>query len=102
MSYSNSSTIYTMGTALSRAEQLGVRVEVLVGGQWLAGYIVANDGVGLVLNSDGEEHSVVRIESIFAVRVLTPAPMAQPMPQPKSQPLVPAPQARPMPRPRSA
>jgi hypothetical protein len=94
MSYSNSSTIYTMGTALSRAEQLGVRVEVLVGGQWLAGFIVANDGVGLVLNSDGEEHSVVRIEGISAVRVLTPAPMSQPLPA--------ASQARPMPRPRSA
>jgi len=94
MSYSNSSTIYTMGTALGRAEQMGIRVEVLVGGQWLSGNIVANDGVGLVLNSDGEEHSVVRIESITAVRVFAHAPVGRPIES--------APTARPMPRPRSA
>ena len=93
MSY-GTSTVYTMGTALNRAEQMGVRVDVLVGGQWLSGFIVANDGVGLVLNNDGEEHSVVRIEGISAVRISTAAPMGRPLPAGQA--------ARPMPRPRSA
>jgi len=75
------STIYTMGTALSRAEQLGIRVDVLVGGQWLSGCIVGNDGVGLVLNGDSEEHSVVRMESIQAVRVFATAPVGQALEQ---------------------
>ena len=70
-----SSTLYTIGTALSRAEQIDVPVEVLVAGQWLSGRIVASDGMGLVLNSDNEEHSVVRMESISAVRVFTAAPV---------------------------
>ena len=93
MSYANS-TLYTMGTALSRAEQLGVAVEVLVAGQWLSGHIVASDGTGLVLNGENEEHSVVRMESISAVRVFTHAPVGTS--------LAPAAEARPMPRPRTA
>jgi len=90
MNYSGS-TIYTMGTALSRAEQLGIQVEVLVGGEWLSGCIAGNDGVGLVLTSNREEHSVVRIESINAVRVFATAPVGPAIEQ----------VARPMPRPRT-
>jgi len=94
MGYANS-TLYTIGTALSRAEQLGVPVEVLVAGQWLSGRIVATDGMGLVLNSENEEHSVVRMESISAVRVFTHAPVGPPIAAAE-------PMARPMPHPRSA
>jgi hypothetical protein len=94
MGYANS-TLYTIGTALSRAEQLGTPVEVLVAGQWLSGRIVATDGMGLVLNSEDEEHSVVRMESISAVRIFTPAPVG---PQIAAAEAI----ARPMPCPRSA
>lgn len=90
-----SSTMYTIGTALSRAEQNCIPVEVLVGGHWLTGRIVASDGVGLVLSNDGEEHSVVRLESITAVRVFTTAPVGPPIEAAE-------PEAWPMPRPRSA
>ena len=91
----NSSMIYTMGTALNRAQQLGVPVEVLVAGQWLSGRIVASDGIGLVLNCENEEHSVVRMENISAVRIFTTAPVGPPIEATEHV-------ARPMPRPRSA
>lgn len=85
------STMYTIGTALSRAEQNAIPVEVLVGGHWLSGHIVASDGIGVVLSNAGEEHSVVRMDSISAVRVFTEAPIGKDVVE-----------ARPMPRPRPA
>jgi hypothetical protein len=84
------SMVYTMGTALSRAEQCDLPVEVLVGGQWLTGRVVGNDGTGLVLAGEQGEHAVVRIESITAVRVFTDTPhdrapaAARPMPRQRS------------------
>ena len=65
---------YTIGTALSRAQEAGHRVEVLVDGHWLTGQIVAADGIGVVLESTEDEHSVVRMERINAVRVHSAAP----------------------------
>jgi hypothetical protein len=65
---------YTIGTALSRALEAGHEVEVLVEGQWMGGLVVASDGVGLVLEISETEHSVVRMESINAVRVFSAAP----------------------------
>lgn len=65
---------YTIGTALSRALDAGHDVQVLVEGQWLSGRVVASDGVGLVLESAETEHSVVRMESIAAVRVFAATP----------------------------
>jgi hypothetical protein len=67
MSY-DSSMVYTMGTALSRALEDHTHVEVLVEGVWLAGSVVLHDGVGVVLDS-GEEHSVVKVDRIGAIRV---------------------------------
>ena len=69
------STVYSMGTALSRAHDNGTDVEVLVGGQWLAGMVVAYDGHGVVLEGADRTHAVIRMESIQAVRVdgLAPA-----------------------------
>ena len=74
MSTYGASMQYTIGTALSRALDNGHEVEVLVEGQWLTGRVVASDGVGLVLETTETEHSVVRMDSINAVRVFAAVP----------------------------
>jgi len=71
---SNSSVLYTIGTALNRAHDHDAPVQILVEGQWLAGNVVAIDGHGVVLTGDELEHSVIRMESISAVRIFSPAP----------------------------
>lgn len=63
------STLYTIGTALTRAHGSDVGVDVLVNGQWLNGHVTALDGHGLVLHGDDDVLSVLRMESISAVRV---------------------------------
>ena len=55
------STLFTIGTALRRAESNHLPVEVLVQGHWLRGTVAGLDGHGLVL-STYSEHSVVRLE----------------------------------------
>jgi hypothetical protein len=62
------STIFTIGTALRRAESTNMPVEVLVQGHWLSGLVAGVDGHGLVLSTHSE-YSVVRLESIIAVRI---------------------------------
>jgi len=74
MSSYSASMQYTIGTALSRALDAGHDVEVLVEGQWLSGRVVASDGVGVVLEVNETEHSVVRMDSINAVRVFAATP----------------------------
>ena len=76
------SIVYTIGTALNRAHDNDVQVEVLVEGQWLTGSVVAVDGHGVVLNSDHREHSVVRMDSVSAVRIYTDAPHRAPIEAP--------------------
>ena len=70
-----SSMQYTIGTALDRARQQGLEVEVLVEGHWLTGMIAAADGLGVVLDREGVEHFVVRLDRISSVRVGAQAPM---------------------------
>lgn len=84
------STIYTIGTALNRARDNDVAVQLLVEGQWLTGRIAAVDGHGVVLHSDDLEHAVVRMERVAAVRICSAlpgrTPIAQaphPMPSPR-------------------
>ena len=89
---SSDSTIYTIGTALNRARDNDIAVEVLVEGQWISGSVVAVDGHGVVLNSDEREHLVVRMESVSAVRIFTQVPGRTPI----------SAGARPMPGPRAA
>ncbi|MGD9961040.1 hypothetical protein [Nocardioides sp.] len=67
----NDSTVYTIGTALNRAKDQDLPVQVLVEGQWLGGTVQASDGHGLVLSNEAREQSVVRMQSISAVRVLS-------------------------------
>jgi hypothetical protein len=81
------SVLYTVGTALNRAYDGGVQVQVLVEGQWLSGRVAAIDGHGVVLHSDDSEHAVVRMGSVAAVRVFAAPPRraridggARPMP----------------------
>ena len=85
-----SSMLYTMGMAISRAEDLGLDVSVLVDGHWIEGHIAAQDGVGLVLEHDSLEHSVVKMDQIAAVRIMSESPYRQqiaagatPMPGPR-------------------
>jgi len=83
------STLYTIGTALNRARDNGIDVEILVAGQWLDGQVVAVDGHGIVLDSADHQHAVVRIESVSAVKIGSPSPIrrqiteARPMPAPR-------------------
>lgn len=63
------STIYTIGTALTRAQGSDVSVDVLVAGSWLHGHVSAVDGHGLVLHGDDDVLSVLRMDSITAVQV---------------------------------
>lgn len=72
MSYT--STIYTMGTALGVARDNHIPCTLLVDGQWMHGHVLAADGHGVVLDMDGTEHSVVRMERISVVRMMTAAP----------------------------
>jgi sRNA-binding regulator protein Hfq len=75
----HSSTIFTVGTALRRAENNNLPVEVLVQGHWLRGTVAGVDSLGVILSTHSE-HSVVRLESISAVRIpetMADAPVAE-------------------------
>ena len=85
-----SSMLYTMGMAINRAQDLGFDVAVLVDGHWMEGRIAAQDGVGLVLEHESAEHSVVKMDRISAVRIMSESPYRQeltsaamPMPGPR-------------------
>ncbi len=47
------STLFTIGTALSRARDHGVVVRVLVAGHWIEGMVSEVDGHGVVLTGSG-------------------------------------------------
>jgi len=81
------SVLYTIGTALNRAHDNGVLVQVLVEGQWLEGRVAAVDGHGVVLKSDDVEHVVVRMSSVSAVRVFAESPNRQPLPTSAATPM---------------
>jgi hypothetical protein len=77
-----SSTLYTIGTALRRAHDHSLPVSLLVEGYWMEGRVLAIDGHGVLLDLvEDNEHSVIRLEAISAVRVqgrlpATPEPEA--------------------------
>ena len=60
------STIFTVGTLLSRAQDAGVPVRVLVEGNWIGGTPVDSDGHGVVLDSPLGQ-VLVRMGAISAV-----------------------------------
>ncbi len=104
------STLYTIGTALSRAQDAEVAVDLLVTGQWIHGRVSALDGHGVVLHGDGDELSIIRMQSIDAVKVRQAAAFegrpeveagtheeaAQPMPSGQAHPMPAAPADRPV------
>jgi hypothetical protein len=63
------STLYTIGTALTRAHDRDVPVDVLVAGQWIHGAVSAIDGHGVVLQCDDGGLAMIRVESIAVVLV---------------------------------
>lgn len=69
-----SSMQYTVGTAIERAREHGHSVELLVEGNWVSGLVVANDGLGVVLEGADDEHCIVRLERVSAVRVRAGSP----------------------------
>lgn len=96
------SMVYTMGTALNRAHEEGYEVAVLVDGVWLNGVVSVSDGVGVVLEGEGE-HAIVRVDHVTAIRVMSPLPWKQPAPEAPPGPSGAAPSrdgARPVPDPR--
>lgn len=70
----DTSLVYTMGTALSRAQEHRSTVQVLVQGQWMAGRVVGVDGHGLVLERDDTDHAVIRLADVGAVRAVGSVP----------------------------
>jgi hypothetical protein len=66
------STIYTIGTALSRAQANDLPVDVLAEGQWLPGRVLALDSHGVVLTNEELGYAVIRLASVTAVRVIDP------------------------------
>ncbi|MGN0065858.1 MAG: hypothetical protein ACI379_16605 [Nocardioides sp.] len=67
MSGRASSTLFTVGTLLRRAQDQGVSVRALVEGQWVDGVPVAADSMGVILDApDGQ--TLIRTEAITAVR----------------------------------
>lgn len=99
------STLYTIGTALSRAQDAEVAVDLLVTGQWIHGRVSALDGHGVVLHGEDDELSIIRMQSIDAVKVRQAAVFegrpeveagghedaAQPMPSGQAHPMPAAP-----------
>src|SRR5687768_2550479 len=62
-----SSTMFSVGTLLRRAEDTGAEVHVLVQSSWLHGRVIGCDGLGAVID-DGEDQCLVRLDSVVAVR----------------------------------
>lgn len=91
-------TLWTIGTALRRAEELEARVDLLISGHWISGTIVAVDGHGTLIRSDTQDHSVIRLDHISAVRIIQNAldvPLAEAMFEDADRPDVPTQQPSP-------
>ena len=73
------STIYSVGTLLSRTEGTGQPVRVLVEGNWITGTPLSCDGYGAIQESE-EGQFLVRVEAISAVAYV-PAPVSVPQPR---------------------
>ena len=65
----SSSMQHTIGSAVERARQGGLFVEILVGDHWLDGVVLESDGHGVVLENEGRDRCVVRLEHVSAVRI---------------------------------
>jgi hypothetical protein len=57
----------TVGQALDRAQHEGVRVRVLMSGEWFAGRVTNTDSQSLMLEGDDGTTYVMRIDAITCV-----------------------------------
>ena len=62
-----SSTMFSVGTLLRRAEDTGTEVKVLVQNTWLTGRVLGCDGLGAILDDGEGNQSLVRLDHIAAV-----------------------------------
>ncbi len=62
-----SSTMFSVGTLLRRAEDTGAEVKVLVQNSWLTGHVLGCDGLGAVLDDGRGSQSLVRLDQVAAV-----------------------------------
>jgi hypothetical protein len=62
----STSTLFTVGTLLSRAQDAGTPVRVLVEGVWVAGTPVESDGHGVILDGPSGQF-LVRTNAITVV-----------------------------------
>ena len=62
-----SSTMFSVGTLLRRAEDTGVEVKVLVQHSWLTGRVLGCDGLGAILDDGAGNQSLVRLDQVAAV-----------------------------------
>ena len=67
------SMLYTIGTALNAAHESGTRVAVLATGHWMSGTIGAVDGYGVMLDDNGTDQYIIKLDQITAVRVIAEA-----------------------------
>lgn len=95
-----SSMLYTMGSALDAALREKTEVSVLVDGAWLTGNVVLYDGTGVVLDNR-DNHSIVKVAAISAVKVLAQLPWQRSITRDGEAPLAPTfDEPMPMPGPR--
>jgi hypothetical protein len=64
-----SSMLLTVGHALDRAKDEGMVVRINVGGEWVTGRVINNDGHGVAILESNGDLCVVRQEVISAVRM---------------------------------
>ena len=62
-----SSTMFSVGTLLRRAEDTGTEVKVLVQNSWLTGRVLGCDGLGAILDDGKGSQSLVRLDQVAAV-----------------------------------
>ncbi|PKH41334.1 hypothetical protein CXG46_09585 [Nocardioides alpinus] len=62
-----SSTMFSVGTLLRRAEDTGTEVKLLVQNSWLTGRVLGCDGVGAILDDGEGSQSLVRLDQVAAV-----------------------------------
>ena len=97
--WASTSMMYTMGMALDRAAEAGHGASA----SWSRGRgstvsIAAVDGMGVVLESDDGDHTVIRVDRVAAVKVHAESPFRTSIARGTAA----APEARPMPGPRTA
>jgi hypothetical protein len=61
--------LLTVGHALDRAKDEGMVVRINVGGEWVTGRVINNDGHGVAILESNGDLCVVRQEVISAVRM---------------------------------